>query len=97
MGHLARCDAGDVARRLRLAIRELEADIQNAWHDVVAQAQEDETDPALRLSFAIKLNLGGNALVTSLSYSVRKKLEESGAIPDPNQPELPIEQEGGSD
>jgi hypothetical protein len=82
--------ADEAARRLKSAISEAHADILTTWEQVNDQAQEDEKDPVLTLSFAVKLNLGGNSLVTALTFGVKRKIEEAGEIPDPNQPTLPL-------
>lgn len=81
--------AREAARRLVNSITEREGRILDAWDRVVEQAQEDDKNPVLTLSFALKLDLSRNALVTSLAYSVREKLEIAGEVPDPNQLELP--------
>lgn len=80
------------ADRLKKAIDTAHDDILAAWDQVNAQAQEEEKDPVLTLSFSIKLDLGGNSLTTVLAYGVRRKVEDSGEIPDPNQEILRLDE-----
>lgn len=81
--------ADKAAEALRGLIKEGEPKILESWDEVVEEAQAQETEPKLKLGFAITLDLDKSAAVYDLSFSVRYKLTTSGVIPDPNQPELP--------
>lgn len=68
-----------------------EADkILEAWDACTEEAQANDTEGKLKLGFAVTLDLGGDCATYALSFGIRRKIETSESIPDPNQPELPI-------
>lgn len=79
------------AELLQASMREAADDILQAWDVAVEEAQANDKDPILAVGFTLKLDLGSNRLETALGFSVRRKFECSAEIPDPNQPDLPME------
>lgn len=76
------------ARMLQAQIREMESDILAAWHAAEAQALVDDGKPVLKIGFSIALDLDADSLTCTTAISIRKKIETTETIPDPNQPEL---------
>ena len=83
--------AARAAEDLPAFISEAEEEILKAWASVIEQADLDEGKPKLKLSFAISLDLEKFTMDTTLSFGVTRKLSRSGPMPDPTQPELPID------
>jgi hypothetical protein len=79
------------AELFQASMREAANDILQAWDVAVEEAQANDKDPILAVGFTLKLDLGSNRLETALGFSVRRKFECSAEIPDPNQPDLPME------
>jgi len=72
---------------------ETEKRILEAWSAAVVEAQENETKPKFRLALAVTLDLDADSMETALTFGVRYKTSCNDKIPDPSQPELPIEEE----
>jgi len=84
-----RAIAARAAENLVKLIEENEDDILNDISAVSEEAQNQEADKIVfALSHGIKINLTQKALVESLSWNVRKKLEVCQNLPDPDQPEF---------
>lgn len=84
--------ADQSANRLKELIIESADEIAEACHQAAEQAQEEESDSIkIKLAHTITLDLGKNRQTDGLAWSVRHKREVSGAIPDPDQPELSLE------
>ena len=81
------------AGNLQRFISESSGDILKAWDATVEEAQANETNPKLMLSFSIKLDLEKDTIETALAFSTRYKLSACDHIPDPNQGVLPIEED----
>jgi hypothetical protein len=79
------------AELFQASMREAANDILQAWDVAVEEAQANDKNPILAVGFTLKLDLGSNRLETALGFSVRRKFECSAEIPDPNQPDLPLE------
>lgn len=85
--------AAQAADKLRALVSESESEILSAWDDVAAEAQASETKPRLRLSYSITVCLDEDRIDHKLSFGVRRVLEASAPIPDPDQTTLPLEPE----
>jgi ABC-type branched-subunit amino acid transport system ATPase component len=86
-----RAVAMTAAENLVKLIEENADEILSDIQAVSEEAQNQEADKIIfSLNHTIKLNLTAKAMVESLSWNVRKKLETAFALPDPEQPELPI-------
>lgn len=72
-------------------IHDAEDEILEAWTQAEAEAQLNETNAKFGLCFAISLDLEKDKMETKLSFSVRHSRSIDRSIPDPNQPELPVE------
>lgn len=82
--------ARTAAENLVKLIEENQDEILRDIAAVSEEAQNQEADKIVfALGHAIKINLTQQALTQALSWSVKKKLETSQALPDPDQPELP--------
>jgi len=85
-----RAIAARAAENLVKLIEENEDEILNDISAVSEEAQNQEADKiGIGLAHSITNNLTPKALTESLSWNVRKKLEVTQALPDPDQPELP--------
>ena len=83
--------AAQAADKLKELIAESESDILTAWDDCVSEAQSTEAKPRLRLGYSITLRIDEDRVDHKLSYGVRRTLESSSPIPDPDQIALPLE------
>lgn len=63
--------------------------IEEALVAAAAEAQAQETEAKLGLSFKITLHLDKNAVQYGLGWSVKHTLTSEATLPDPSQPELP--------
>jgi hypothetical protein len=74
-------------------VKLIEENQEEILRDIAAVSEEAQNQEADKIVFslahAIKINITGKALTDSLSWSVKKKLETTQALPDPDQPELP--------
>jgi hypothetical protein len=68
-------------------------EILAAIHRSQQDAQDNEADAKFNLSFSIKLDFTKSKVTTALAWSVKRSLEESHELEDPNQIKLPIEGE----
>lgn len=75
-------------------ISEAETKILEAWSECEQEAQENDAKPVFKLGFAISLDLDSDKMETKLSFSVRFSKTIERAIPDPNQPTLPLDRDG---
>ena len=72
-------------------MREGASEILDAWKSCVEEAELQESHPKLRLGFTITANIDKNKVSYDLTFGVRRKLSAEGSIGDPNQQDLPIE------
>lgn len=80
------------AESLKGLFLDMAEDIEAAIHAATTQAEEDEKDSIkLTLSHSIVLDLGKNIQEDKLSVSVKHSKSAAGFIPDPQQPELDLE------
>ena len=92
--------AAKAAETLRELICESADDIIAAIAEAATQAQEkfEETGDEQPLKVvprnAIKLDLVGNRQVSKLSWTVSHTREKDEPLPDPENPELPLDQTG---
>ena len=71
--------------------------ILKSWHETIEEAVENEGEfPKLKLGFATIVDLEASEIKTALKYSTAYKCEIVTKLPDPNQPELPIETDSKS-
>lgn len=84
--------ADALEEQMRIAIPELVAGNVTG----IVKELTDAEDGTLAVSVGMKLSLSGNrvACALSLSYSRKFKDETEFITPDPDQPDLPIEDEG---
>lgn len=68
-----------------------EEKIQSAWTEALVQAQLEDTKPKFKLSVGITLDLDKDTMDTDLSWSTKHRLSVSAKIPDPTQPDLPMD------
>lgn len=84
---IARTAADNLVKFIEENQEEILLDIQA----ISEEAQNQEADKIVfSLGHTIKLNLTSKSLSDSLTWNVRKKLENTQALPDPDQPELPL-------
>ena len=68
-----------------------EADILNALHRAVAEAELQETKPKFNLGFSISIDPDKGNYETKLSWTVKQSLSIEHTIEDTNQAKLPLE------
>jgi len=79
-----------ILSQTREALKERSDDILDAWHGNIEEAMNnDDKFPALKLSIAATVDLEGNKVETSVTFTTRYKTTISQQLPDPNQPDLP--------
>ena len=83
--------AARAAEDIRQLIGEAEDKLLEAWQACEVEAQEQETKPVFKIGFGISLDLDKDQMETALTFGVRHKLTIGRGIPDPNQPELPVD------
>lgn len=71
--------------KLRALLTEAADQLEEAIVAAAAEAQAQEAEAKLNVSFAIKMNLDRNAVEYAVSWSVRHTLSHSCPLPDPNQ------------
>lgn len=86
-----RAIAQRAADNLMQSVAEGEERILEAWHAAEEEAQDNETAPKFKLGYGIALNLEADAMETKLSFGVKHCLNMVDQIPDPNQLELPAD------
>ena len=70
---------------------ERSGDILKAWHENMQEATDNEDNlPPLKLAIAATVDLEKSRIETSVTFTTRYKTSIAAALPDPNQPELPI-------
>lgn len=83
--------AAKAAEDLVGLVRDGEEKILAAWTEAEVQAQLEDTKPKFKLSVGITLDLDKDTMDTDLSWSVKHHLSVSSTIPDPSQPDLPMD------
>ncbi len=82
------------ARNLKRLIVEMQDDIAAAASAAAEQAEIDEKESVkITLSHSIVLDLSKNTQEDKLGVSVKRTSSLVGFMPDPNQPELPLDGE----
>jgi hypothetical protein len=76
---------------LRSLIHDAEDKLLEAWNSAVEEAQANDTKPVFKIGFTINLDLDKDRMESALTFGVRHKLSVDGAIPDPGQPGLGLE------
>lgn len=76
---------------LGAVMREGASEILEAWKSCVQEAELQDVHPKLRLGFCISIDLDRSKVAYDLTFGVRHKLSAEGSIGDPNQQDLPIE------
>lgn len=85
----ARNGAKDLVAAIAENESEILADIQKTLEN-----RESEDDPAkFKVSLSITLDLSKSVVDTAFSYSVKKTVKESHALPKEDEPELPWNEE----
>ena len=81
-----------ITEQVRETLCERSDAILKSWGETIEEAVDNEGDfPKLKLGFATVVDLEANEIKTALKYSTAYKCEITTKLPDPNQPELPIE------
>ncbi len=81
-----------ITEQVREAMCDRSDAILKSWDETIAEAVDNEGDfPKLKLGFATVVDLENNEIKTALKYSTAYKCEITTKLPDPNQPELPME------
>ena len=85
----------DIQSQLKTSMFERMDDMLTAWQDSIeeAQANEEEALPPLKLSMSASANIDKQLVETSLKFAVTYQSKTAHPMPDPNQPELPIDGE----
>lgn len=71
-------------------ISEAEEEILDSWNQCEQEAQDQETAPKFKLGFGVTLDLDKDTMETKLTFGTKHTKTISRAIPDPNQPSLPL-------
>lgn len=79
------------ALTLKALVQEGEKDILKAWAACLEEAEVQEQNPKLRLTFTITLDLGKDQAAHELTFGIRHRLSNVTPIPDPDQTLLPLE------
>lgn len=80
------------AKRLPILIAEAEEEIMEAIARVTAEAQHhDKEKLVFKLTHSIELDLGKSKQRDGISFGVRVKHQVAGALPDPSNPELGLD------
>jgi len=81
-----------IVDQVRELLFERQDDILKSWHENIEEAQEAEKDfPPLKLSIAVSVDLDGNAIETQVSFTTKYTSKLQSRLPDPDQPELPMD------
>ena len=79
-----------ISNQVRTILAERSEDMLRAWHENIEEATDnDEKFPPLKLSIAASVDLDAAKVETSLTFTTRYKSTLSGALPDPNQMQIP--------
>ncbi|MCZ7637618.1 MAG: hypothetical protein M5U12_17215 [Verrucomicrobia bacterium] len=77
------------ALTLKALVREGEKDILKAWAACLEEAEVQEQNPKLRLTFTITLDLGKDQAAHELTFGIRHRLSNVTPIPDPTRRSSP--------
>jgi hypothetical protein len=83
--------ADQAAETLAALMREGSDLIQSAIKAARQEASDQETEPRLRLSYTITLDLDTHDAEFALAFGVRHKLTATSKVDDPRQARLPLE------
>ncbi len=87
-----------ICAEVPILIEEARDEINAAINAIVEQAQEAEDSKSIiTLSFAAKWDLDGLNVVVSMPVNVRHKFSRTATMDDPNQPKLPLTEDGGGE
>lgn len=83
--------ARHIAEKIPSLVAEAEKQLLADYAYAVNEAHEQAKDksPNLKMTFAVEFNPGSNVLGTSMTWSVKRTIEDSDQLPGPDQPELP--------
>lgn len=77
--------------QVKKGLHERSDDILEAWHENIDEAHANEKKfPPLKLSMAATVDIECSKIETTIGFNVTYKTTLSAALPDPNQPELPM-------
>ena len=85
--------AEQASENLKTLIKEGEENILRAWAECEDEAQAEEKAAKFKLGFGITIDIGENNVDYDLTFAIRRKLTISSEIPDPNQLELPVDED----
>ncbi len=84
--------ADKASETLAALMREGSDLIQTAIDAVLQEASDQETEPRLRLSYTITLDLENHDADFALAFGVRHKLTATSKVDDPRQAKLPLDE-----
>jgi len=81
-----------ILEQTKVALNERMEDMLTAWHENMAEATANEKNlPPLKIGVASTVDLEAAKIETTIRFTVIYQSSLSSPLPDPNQPELPIE------
>lgn len=83
-----------ISSQVRTLLHERGDNMLAAWHENMEEAQsadEKASLPPLKLSISATVDLEKNSVESVLSFTVKRQSKIKADLPDPNQPELPME------
>jgi hypothetical protein len=84
--------AQHAAADLKQLIAEKETEMLEAMAQVAEEASLQDKKPIFKIGFGISLDTDGDKMKTVLTFSVKRQLEIERPMPDPTQPELPLDE-----
>ncbi len=88
--------ASEAAKKLPELMGEREKEILADFHSAVQDAHDDGEDaklPKLKLAFKLEYDLQTSMLGVSLNWTVSRKASDAVQLEDPNQTQLPLEEQ----
>ncbi len=87
-----------ICAEVPILIEEARDQINAAINAIVEQAQETEDSKSiLTIGITAKWDLDGQSVVVSMPVNVRHKFSRTATMDDPNQPKLPLTEDGGGE
>lgn len=85
------------AEQIKTLMHERAEDIQKAWNETIEESHEagKETLPPLKLGLAVVVDLEEEKVESTIRFNCVYTSKLSSKLPDPNQPDLDFEKEGG--
>lgn len=94
MNALLRNIADNASTDIARLIEEGAEDILKAIHKTEEEAQANEAKPKFSLGFKITVDFDAASYNCDLSWSLKQTLGTTHSIDDPNQPKLPMDDDG---